>query len=539
MFDIQNLIQWLRKNISRRDVLVLLGLVLLYAATRLIRLDSFPIFSDEGIYINWARVAWRDASLRFISLTDGRQPLQTWATIPFLKLFPDNYLFAGRLFSVASGFFALSGIIVTAWYLFNKKAAYIAGFLYIITPYFLFYDRIALADSVINGFTLWMFFLSIVLAKTRRLDSALILGFVSGFAVLSKSSVRLYVAFMSLAVVFVLYNHKEAYIKNLLRSLKAKLVGKESKLPEVVSFFMLYGVVVAIAYLIYNVQRLSPYLHYVAQKNTTFILTPAELLADPLAYFSGNIINIPYYIFTEMGYIVPVLGILGLYFMYKKDRPTALYLISWLVLGYILISLVARVLFPRYVLSLGGLLLIPSAYLLSRIRDTKNLFGILAVILVISSVYGYTIIFRPAALPFPAIDRGQYLEDWPAGWGVRDIVDNARDLSQTKPVYIVAEGDFGMSGDVLRTHIGTDDDKIHVKAYWPLDDSALAENQQLLADNYVLVMYSHCKEPGYKDSIPDFNACNTFETTKPLRLIEKYEKTGGTAAIYLFELLPE
>src|SRR3989338_9387720 len=104
MFDIISILSWAKKNLRRKDVVLIFLLVFLYLLTRLINLDQFPIFSDEGIYIRWAKVAWHDATWRFISLTDGKQPLQTWGTIPFLKLFPDNALLAGRLFSVITGF---------------------------------------------------------------------------------------------------------------------------------------------------------------------------------------------------------------------------------------------------------------------------------------------------------------------------------------------------------------------------------------------------------------------------------------------------
>src|SRR3989304_7074912 len=136
MFDIFGIISWIKKNISRKDLLFIFLLVFIYFLTRLYNLDQFPIFSDEGIYIHWAKVAWQNASWRFISLTDGKQPLQTWGTIPFLKLFPDNALLAGRLFAVATGFFAFTGVFVTLFYLFGKRSAFIGAALYIITPYF-------------------------------------------------------------------------------------------------------------------------------------------------------------------------------------------------------------------------------------------------------------------------------------------------------------------------------------------------------------------------------------------------------------------
>ena len=63
--------------------------------------------------------------------------------------------------------------------------------------------------------------------------------------------------------------------------------------------------------------------------------------------------------------------------------------------------------------------------------------------------FDLTILFQPARIPFPEIDRGQYIEGWPAGWGAKEIMETARERSHKKPVTILAEGNFGMAGDVL------------------------------------------------------------------------------------------
>src|SRR3990167_2224168 len=180
MLDVSKVVSFLRSTFSRKDVVIIVILILLFLFTRLIRLDDMPIFSDEGIYIRWAKVAWHDASWRFISLTDGKQPLQTWGIIPFLKFFPQNPLLAGRLFSVATGGFGLVGLVSCCYYLFGKRSMYFAAFFYIFTPFFLFYDRMALVDSAVNAFAIWIFFLSIILIRTIRLDVALIYGLMTG-----------------------------------------------------------------------------------------------------------------------------------------------------------------------------------------------------------------------------------------------------------------------------------------------------------------------------------------------------------------------
>jgi len=198
MFDIYTIFSSVKKHFSKKDFFIVLCLIILYFITRLVNLEQLPIFNDEGIYIHWAKIAWHDASWRFISLTDGKQPLQTWGTIPFLKLFPNNALFAGRLFSVSTGLFALAGMFTLLYYVFGKKAAHIGSLLYVFVPYFLFYDRIALVDSGVNAFFIWFLFFSILLAKNQRLDVSLLFGLFGGMGLLAKSSSRLFMGLSTL-----------------------------------------------------------------------------------------------------------------------------------------------------------------------------------------------------------------------------------------------------------------------------------------------------------------------------------------------------
>ncbi|OGK38849.1 hypothetical protein A3B02_01975 [Candidatus Roizmanbacteria bacterium RIFCSPLOWO2_01_FULL_42_14] len=537
MFDITIFFRWIQTHVTKRDILLMGGLLLLFLLTRLINLTQFPIFTDEGIYIHWSYVAWKDATMRFISLTDGRQPLQTWATIPFLKLFPQDKLLAGRLFSVMTGGIALAGLVSFIWYELGKRAAYTSALLYIITPYFLFYDRTALVDSAINAFVIWMFFISILMARKMRLDIAIILGLVSGLALLGKSSMRLYTGLMFFSFIFVLGSDQKNGLKQGFKDLKEKLFGKNHIRRSLYNFCILYGTVIILATVVYNVQRLSPYMHFIEQKNTTFVLTIPELIAHPFSYFTFNIWSIPYYILSEMGYVVGVIGIIGIGILYKKHRLVSTYLLLWIVLGITMLSFVGKVVYPRYVLPFGGLLLIPAGYLISEIQNKKLLAGVSVAVLASVLYFNYTILFQPARIPFPEIDRGQYLEGWPSGWGIKEIAEYAREKATDKPVYILADGDFGMSGDVLRVHV-RDDDQVFVKAYWPLNDENLKENQALLKDHYVFVVYPHCKEANYKDPLSDDMRCMNFEKRRPLKLIQAYKKPGNSAAIYLFELLP-
>ena len=53
-----------------------LGIILVfYFLSRLINLNSLPVFGDEAIYVRWAQIIKSVDTLRFIPLTDGKQPL--------------------------------------------------------------------------------------------------------------------------------------------------------------------------------------------------------------------------------------------------------------------------------------------------------------------------------------------------------------------------------------------------------------------------------------------------------------------------------
>lgn len=318
--------------------------------------------------------------------------------------------------------------------------------------------------------------------------------------------------------IFFLYENHEGIIRILL-TIKNKVFGEQHKWREMTNFTILYGVSVAIAFLIYNVQRLSAYFHFVSEKNKTFILTFDELKADPFNYLFHNIVNVPYYIFSEMAFVVPVLAIIGLVLLYRKNKTVALYLLIWITVSYLGISTVARVLFPRYVLSIGGLLLIPAAYAIAQYTKKSTMIIVSALIVCSIAYFNFTIFFKPASIPFPEIDRGQYIEGWPAGWGAREIVSYVRDTSPN--AMIIAEGTFGMAGDVLDTFL-LPTDTIGISSYWPLDEKELYAHQELLKTKDVYVVFSHRNE---------------FPQEWPLELVQKYEKPCVKSRLLPFDKL--
>src|SRR3989344_1722286 len=92
---------------------VVAGFAILVLAVflRTYNIFSIPIFADEAIYIRWAQVMRAEPSLRFLPLSDGKQPLFMWVVIPFLKILKDPLL-AGRTVSMFTGLATILGIFL-------------------------------------------------------------------------------------------------------------------------------------------------------------------------------------------------------------------------------------------------------------------------------------------------------------------------------------------------------------------------------------------------------------------------------------------
>lgn len=505
MFDIFKVVSNIKKRFTGKDFFYICIFTFFYFFSRIYRLTYYPIFSDEGIYIRWARIAWHDANWRFISLTDGRQPLQTWLTIPFMKLFSDDLLFAGRMFAVFGGFIGMVGIGLLTYYLFNKRSAYIAMGLYLISPFFVFYDRIALIDTWVHAGAVWIMLFSLLLGRYVRLDISLVFGIIGGLFLLAKSSVMMFLGLSVLSPI--------VYIKTFWYEKR-----------KIVNFLLLFGVTVTIAYTIYNIQRLSPFFHYINSKNTTFILTPAEWMKAPFQVVGHNMTDIIWYVMHNLGYGMFFVGILGLFFIYKQKRLLFVFFLLWFLGMYIPMMFFMKVLFVRYTIFISPIFVISAAYALDYLinkRETIIYYLLFIVILTFPLYYNYTIYFNYATMPMVANDRGQYIEDWPSGYGAKEIMEYIRASSKEKKAVVLCEGNFGMAGDVLDV-FKKDTDNIDIKPFWPLNEEDIVLASQTEEDVNMFVVFSHRTD---------------FPMQWPMEFVKEYKKPGGKASLYLYKIL--
>mgnify|MGYP001370559191 CR=1 FL=1 len=416
-------------------LLLIVSLVLITFGLRIINLLIWPIFADEAIYIRWAQVMRAEPTLRFLPLTDGKQPLFMWLIIPFLKLI-SNPLYAGRLVSIFAGTSSVIGLYILTYLLTKRRlTSLITGLLYAIIPYTLFFDRYALADSLLLMFGIWSLVFTYLIAKYTRLDTALISGGVLGLALLTKSP----------AIVFIFLG------------VMAPLLLPRFNCWHYLKFAILLSLTLVIAYAIYNVLRLGPEFHQISLRNQDYRFPFSEIIANPIGIFQTNasaFVSFIWYLITPG---VLIFSSLGIFFLFRTKKTKVLFFLLWIVGPSIIQIFVARGLTARYFF-----FIVPPFLILASIGFTqvfyhyrKNLFLKLLFLIIL---FGYglhqsiIIITNPDQANLPRIERSGYLEEWTAGQGLDQIASYIDRQSHSNRIVVGTEGFFGTTPDGLQIY---------------------------------------------------------------------------------------
>ncbi|MCX6727061.1 MAG: glycosyltransferase family 39 protein [Candidatus Shapirobacteria bacterium] len=391
------------KNLHLKSFLWLIPLLVVYFFSRLQNLTQIPVFGDEAIYIRWAQLIKNVETLRFVPLSDGKQPLFMWLNSIDLKFISDP-LIAGRLISVLSGAGSLIVIFTFAIYFINCSTALIASILYLTLPFTFFFDRLALADNLLSYFGLLSLFLAFLLAKYPRLDISLILGFSLGLAWLAKSP-AIYFIVLSL-VTFIIYR-----LANI----------KKIYLPLISC---------CIAFIIYNILRLGPQFHQIALRNLDYIWPLTEVLKHPLDPLIPHLKDIATIYLNYISWPIILVFIFSVFFFRKFifKNKTILIVFLWWFLPLLTNAGIAKVFTARYILFTVPPLILISSFAISQIKFKYLIIIALSSINIINiiklSVDSFNYILPPS-------ETG-YLSDWTSGWGIKPSADYLISESKTQ-----------------------------------------------------------------------------------------------------------
>lgn len=451
-------------------------LIILYLVTRLVNILELPIFTDEAIYIRWAQIALNDPVWRFISLTDGKQPSFVWLNMIFLRFIEDPLL-AGRLVSTAAGLFTATGVFLLTKELFKKRIiAFIAVIIYILFPFALVYDRIALYDSLMAAIMVWALYLEIMLARYVKLDLALILGAVIGAGLLTKSIAQFAIILLPFSLLVFDFSKKD---------LRKRLAR-----------WGFYAMVATLtAGLINLILRLSPFYYIVEQKNHLFIYKFDEWISNPFVSLFSNLSAFEDWLvsYATLPFIIFVIASFVITNKFAKEK-ILIYL--WFLIPLISTAFFGRLVYPRFLLFMTIPLITLAAYtfynLINRFGQVWAKAMIASLFFAMFIISDYYIIFDFKNAPIPRADIGQFYSGWPSGIGVRESVEFFEKEAENKKIFIGTQGTFGLLPYAFEIYL-KDNPNIEISGFWPIKDTPPEEVFKIAESKVVyFVFYQEC-----------------------------------------------
>ncbi len=301
----------------------------------------------------------------------------------------------------------------------------------------------ALVDSMLAGFTVWVIYFAVRLVKSLRLDVAMILGYLLGGAILTKTP--------GLLNLFIL---------------PFTLIGfrrEKGKRHSLVKLIILWLVAITIALISYNLLRLGSNFHMLSSRNTDYIFSPFELLGRPLDPFIPHFNDVADWfpkLLTWPILFCIVIGILYVLFGFFRQLSSGAYSLGAIVLLWAFVPLILNMAFlrtftARYLLSSIPPLLILGGFgitkLLPRFAYIKRfpVILMLVVVLPLPLYINYLLLTSPDKAPLPKEERRGYFEEWTAGYGFPDIAKYLIEKNKDQKVIVWTEGFFGTLPDGL------------------------------------------------------------------------------------------
>jgi 4-amino-4-deoxy-L-arabinose transferase-like glycosyltransferase len=479
------------------------GLMLLYLVTRLVGLTALPMFLDESWHISWSM--W---------IPEGKEWDSPWlfgkGVNIFVNalLFPwagDRYLAATRLVTVLFGGLTLLAVYAAARRLYDERTAAVAALLYLFSPYALFYDRLVLTDPVQSAFATLSLLFCVRAAQQGRARDGALLGLLLALSVFAKASGLL--AFLTPALAWLFLARERT------RAARA------------------FGVAYATS------------LALVAWPLKVFFATTSTVRAavdkSQEGPFGRVVENAPLaWEWVASYWTLPLLGLAagGLLAALARRERAGLFLGAGVLLPLLAYLAVSSLWFPRYLVFLTPpLSILAGAALVSLLRlmraPSGAWAGALLLVLLPALRFDFFLWTDPAKAPLPEVERFQFVNGWPSGYGVRDTLAFLREQARSRKggVRVVLQSgarrtlalassvEFRYHGFVVVTDLRLDD---------PAAPATLAAFAREMT-TFVVVPMPH---RGGRPSPSAFG---------PARLVLETRKPDGTLCDQVYEMCPD
>ena len=140
-----------------------------------------------------------------------------------------------------------------------------------------------------------------------------------------------------------------------------------------------------------------------------------------------------------------------------------------------------------------------------------------------AAYFSFQIIFNPVFAPLPGADRGQFIDDWPAGYGINEIVAFLRQETQNKKVFVATEGTFGLTPYALEIYL-QGNPNITIQGFWPINDHPEEIFSKVGQFDEVYILFKDSQNPPGR--FPD----------RDIELVSQYRKGKGNIFMKLYRL---
>lgn len=439
----------------KASIFLLVIAIVVFAFTRLYHFTILPIFNDEAFYLHWASIIHSEPRALWLPLVDGKTPLFYWLTALVISRFNDP-LVGGRLISVLSGFISLLLLYRSGKVLGTPLGGALSGWLYVLLPYAFFNDRLATVDSFHTMFVLMVLHATLLFSYEGENKHALYLGLALSGAFLAKTPALL---FLPLPLITVIGLRKNAFSKRVAWEL-------------VISYFMLVFAIVI--YLTRNVPMIGEDGSRIFHRGR-FFLSFNQILTFPLSAWVNNLKDLLAYI--KFYYTIPLLLWLVLVVtiaIIKKDRLT-LILTLWSLMPVAILVLVTKETFSRYYLAPLAPSLLAVGYSTATLTKSGSnnlkrllwLLPVVAIFLMESVRFIFGFVTNPTTASLVARDRWQYIEGYPSGYGLNEVIDYLRERAESGHQLVVfTTMNWGNPADAVKIYLQKHKNVEVVECYW-------------------------------------------------------------------------
>jgi len=421
--------------IKNKHLLLLLILFFSYFFLRLINLTSLPIFNDESTYIRYGIHQLNEPSHQPYSLLIGKEPLLPYF-YAVIGTISGNLLIGARLVTIFFGFLTVVGLYLFTNELFGKKAAFFSSLFSIVTPYTVFFDRLALLDSSVSTIAIWTLYFTNRMLQKPQWRYAFALGAVMGLGLWTKSSTLFYIFLPAIAYCIYYYLHRDPH-------------GTRLKM---------FSSAVVFCLIIFLPLYTNQFYQELLVLNGQYTYPLYSVFLFPFTVWWKNLSDMFLWLFFYLTPPLFLFSIAALSIFFKNKKLWIVLL--WFFLPMLYEILYAKLFTSRHTLLLTIPLFIFAGYGFSRLWDQRKLaaYGLLGIFL-IWSVYSDGILFtNPQHYPSLFLgaakdDATQYVHGFSSGYGVLDAITYLEGKAQTNRIIVLIRDDHGNPEDAMVAYL--------------------------------------------------------------------------------------